>query len=381
MKIVITGANGLIGWHVAARLCAACCGARFRGEEQPFEVAPVDRAAFNDATALDEAVDGADLVLHFAGINRASDDELEGGNERLAQGIADALSRMGCAATVVYANSIHEVADNSYGRGKRKAAEILKAHAEEHDAAFVDLVLPHIFGEGGKPFYNNVTGTLCHQIARGETPDINPDGKVELVHAGAVAQTAIDMGLAGKDAKHRMEGVKISIPALYANLMEFHDSYAGLIFPDVSDSFDLALFNTYRQHLYPARFPQTLKVHADVRGRLFEWTKGGGGQSFIVATEPGHTRGEHFHIHKVERFCVIEGRARIAMRKVLTSETYVFEVSGEEPAVVDMPTLWTHNLENIGDGPMVTAIWTHDIFDPAAPDTYADKVGNGKAGA
>lgn len=379
-RIVITGAGGLIGWHAAARLHAENCGAGFRGETLPYDVTALGRAGFNDDAVLEGAVADADAVLHFAGVNRASEGELEEGNPDLAKRLVAALAKTGSKATIVYANSTHSTADNPYGRGKKRAADVCAAHASAQGTAFVDLILPHIFGEGGRPFYNNVTGTLCQQIADGETPTVNPDGKVELVHSGEAAQTAIDLGLAGNSVQHRMQGKPIGIPALLEKLQGFHALYTSFIYPDLSDPFDVALFNTYRQHLYPDHFPRAVKVNTDARGRLFEAAKGGGGgQSFISWTEPGVTRGEHFHLHKVERFLVVEGQANISMRKVLTDEVHSFDVTGDAPAYVDMPTLWTHNITNTGDKPLVTLFWTHDIFDPSAPDTFADKVAQDSA--
>ena len=377
MKIAVTGADGLIGWHTRARLHALACGARFRREPEPHAVVTLDRRAFNDDAALAGALDEAGLVLHFAGINRASEAEQEHGNIALAQRLADAMDAHAPEAGTVYANSTHEASDTAYGRGKYGAARVLERRAGRNGAAFADVILPHVFGEGGRPFYNNVTGTLCRQIVDGELPELNPEGAVELVHAGAVAQRTIDLGLSGEGGRHRMEGVRIGIPALYAKLADFHESYGNFVFPDLSDPFDVALFNTYRQHLYPGRFPQGVQVNTDARGRLFEIAKGGGGgQSFISWTEPGVTRGEHFHLYKVERFLVIEGEARIAMRKVVTGgEIHRFDVTGDRPACVDIPTLWTHNITNTGTTPLITVFWTHDLFDPAVPDTYADKVG------
>ena len=371
----MTGAAGLIGWHAAARLHAANCGARFRGEPEPYELVTLNRDGFNDDAALDQALTDAGCVLHFAGINRAPDREVEQGNIALATRLTEALDRVNAAPSLVYANSTHAAGDTPYGRGKAGAAQVLAAQANRTGAGFIDLTLPHIFGEAGRPFYNNVTGTLCHQIARGESPSINPDGAVELVHAGEAAQIAIDLGLAGGGAAHRMTGHRISIPDLHDRIAAYHAAYTGFVFPDVSDPFDLALFNTYRQHLYPGHFPRPVKVNTDARGRLFETAKGGGGgQSFISWTEPGVTRGEHFHLHKVERFLVVQGRARISMRRVMTDETYSYTVTGDDPAYVDMPTLWTHNITNTGSEPLITVFWTHDIFDPSAPDTFADKV-------
>lgn len=379
-KIVVTGAKGLIGWHAVARLHAQNCGARFRGEPEPFEIVEAGRAIFDDDDTLEAALTNATSILHFAGINRATgemtDADVEAGNPALAERLAQAIEKTGSKAALVYANSTHSMNENPYGRGKKEAARILSQQAVRSGTPFVDMVLPHIFGEQGRPFYNNVTGTLCQQIVDGVEPNINPDGKVDLLYAGEAAQTAIDLSLAGKNERVTFEGMKLGIPTLYEKLKSYHETYTGFVFPDeLRNPFDLALFNTYRQHLYPDYFPHSTKVHTDQRGRLFEVAKGGGGgQSFISWTEPGVTRGEHFHLHKVERFLVVEGKARIAMRKVLSDEMHVFDVHGDEPTYVDMPTLWTHNITNTGERPLVTMFWTHDIFDPATPDTYADKV-------
>lgn len=375
MKIAVTGAGGLIGWHACARLHAVNCAARFKGEPAPYQVMALDRAALNDDAALAEALSSAGIVLHIAGINQASEEEQEQGNIAIAERLAAAIDAHAPKAIVAYSNSIHEAADNPYGRGKRRAAEVLAKRAEKNGTEFINIILPHIFGEGGRPFYNNVTGTLSRQIIDGETPTINPEGRVELVHAGDAAQEMIDLSLAGKSTRKRMDGREMTVADLYEKLVAFHKSYMNFVFPELSEDFDVALFNTYRQHLYPDGFPKAVKVNTDARGRLFECVKGGsGGQTFISWTEPGVTRGEHFHLTKIERFLVVEGEASIAVRKVLTDEIHSFSVNGDEPTYVDMPTLWTHNITNTGMKPLVTLFWTHDLFDPTAPDTYADKV-------
>ena len=101
---------------------------------------------------------------------------------------------------------------------------------------------------------------------------------------------------------------------------------------------------------------------------------GSGGQTFLSTTRPGITRGDHFHLHKVERFLVVKGEAIIRIRKVLTDTVWEYRVSGENPAPVDMPSLHTHSIENVGDVELITAFWTNEMFDPNNPDTYADKV-------
>ena len=86
------------------------------------------------------------------------------------------------------------------------------------------------------------------------------------------------------------------------------------------------------------------------------------------------TRGEHFHLRKIERFVVLAGQATITLRRVFSHETVAFSVSGVRPCIVDMPTLWAHKITNTGSSHLTTLFWTHELFDPSRPDTYSDPV-------
>ncbi len=371
MRVVVTGSAGLIGWHACVRLHAENCAAGFKGDPTPYDIIPLDHAGFDDDTQLQNALAGADAVLHFAGVNRAADDVVEAANPAIAERLIAACQATGVQPHIIYANSTHAGSDTPYGRSKKRAAEILAQGAR----AFTDLVFPHIFGETARPFYNNVTATLIHQLINNQAPEINPDGLVHLLHAGVAAQTAIDAVINGTTGQINPTPQPMTIPALLDKLQGFHDSYQANIYPDLADAFDLALFNTYRAATYPDGWPRPLKLNTDSRGTLFEAVKGGGGgQVFLSTTKPGVTRGDHFHLNKVERFLVIQGDAMIRVRKVLDNTVWEYRVSGDAPAPVDMPTLHTHSIENIGKGDLLTLFWTHDLFDPANPDTYADKV-------
>lgn len=370
-RIVVTGARGLIGWHAHARLHATNCAARFKGEPEPYDIVALDHAAFQEDATLHAALTGADGVLHFAGVNRAPDGEVEAANPAIAQRLVDACRNVGASPHIVYANSTHAASDTPYGRSKRIAGEILDAAVPKYS----NLILPHIFGEGARPFYNNVTATLIAKLLAGETPEVNPDGHVQLLHAGVAAQTAIDAVEAGQTGLLQPDGRPLSVPDLLEKLQSYHALAAANIYPDLGDPFEVALFNSYRAATYPKGWPRPLKLNTDARGTLFEAVKGGGGgQCFLSTTEPGVTRGDHFHLDKVERFLVVQGQAVIRIRKVLGDAVWEYPVNGAAPAPVDMPTLHTHSIENVGEGPLLTLFWTHDLFDPQNPDTYADKV-------
>ena len=371
MKLVVTGAAGLVGWHAIARIHAANCAARFHGKEAPFELVALDHTSFDNDAVLRAAVAGATGILHFAGVNRAPDDVVASSNPAIARRLAEICAAAGAIPHIVYANTTHAASSTPYGRSKRLAGEILS----QVGGLYTDLVLPHIFGEGARPRYNNVTATFIEAVIAGVTPDINPNGRVSLLHAGAAAQRAIDAIIMGQTGTQRLDAREIEVAKLFALLQDFHLGYQANTFPDLSDPFTVALFNSYRSALYPDGFPRALKLNSDARGSLFEAVKGGGGgQTFLSTTGPGVTRGDHFHLNKVERFLVVQGKAVIRVRKVLSGEIWEYRVSGDVPVAVDMPALHTHSIENIGDTDLLTLFWTHDLFDPNNPDTFADKV-------
>ncbi|MFI9653098.1 NAD-dependent epimerase/dehydratase family protein, partial [Guyparkeria halopsychrophila] len=77
---------------------------------------------------------------------------------------------------LLYANSTQRERDAPYGRGKRAAHHVFAEWAEIFGGPYTELVLPHLFGEGGRPYYNSAVLTFCHQLANGEEPTINGSG-------------------------------------------------------------------------------------------------------------------------------------------------------------------------------------------------------------
>ena len=99
-----------------------------------------------------------------------------------------------------------------------------------------------------------------------------------------------------------------------------------------------------------------------------------GGQVSFSNTVPDITRGNHFHTRKVERFAVIKGKALIQLRQIGTDKIMNFELVGNEPAYVDMPIWFTHNIKNIGNEELYTLFWINEFYDPNDPDTYFENV-------
>ena len=363
----ITGADGMLGWHLRCALVG----------HPKIHVRLATRQTFSSPDSLQEFCEGLDVLVHFAGMNRGDKDEIFNTNVGLGEQVLAACHTSNTKPQLFFANSTHVHRDTAYGRSKAKLAEMFYQWSQKEGVVFHNLILPHVFGEGGKPFYNSVVHTFCHQIATGEEPQIDQDGDLELLHAGAVADLILDRmskTCATEDLRVQGTGCKVS------QLLERLQGYAQLyceqqIFPNLEEDLDRDLFNVLRYFLYPQHYPVALTLHADERGSLFEAVKGKqGGQCFVSTTRPGVTRGNHFHRRKVERFLVVQGEAVVRVRKLFSQETREFFVDGATPVFLDMPTLHTHSITNVGSSDLLTLFWAHEIFNPETPDTWWEEV-------
>ena len=363
MKIVLTGASGFVGWHTRLRLAALT----------DHEVVPVTRENWSD---LGQCVAGADAVIHLAGVNRAENEqEVEQGNIRLASDVAHAISAAKRPLRVVMSGTIQVERDNAYGRGKLAAQNAIAKATTSAGGHFVDVCLPNLFGEHGLPAYNSFVATFVRETIARKVPQLN-NSPVELLHVQDAAQSLID-ALQHDEYQLRPEGLQTGVVEVWDLLQEFHRSYIpnGEI-PDLSSKFRIDLFNTYRAGLFPDHYPISLVPHSDPRGSFVETVRcrGGESQSSFSTTVPGITRGEHYHLAKIERFAVIQGKARISLRKMFHDEVLDFDVSGDKPVAIDMPVGWVHNITNTGDDVLLTQFWSHELFRPEAPDTFAEPV-------
>lgn len=365
MKLGITGAEGLIAWHLRAYL-------HMRGG---CEVRLANRAVFSDVNRLHAFLDGLDAVVHLAGANRGDESVVESTNVELAVRLIEALEHVLTRPRLVFANSTHHDRDTGYGRGKRTAAALLAGWADRSGVPFQNLIFPHVFGEFQRPFYNSVVATFCNQLARHEQPRIDVDNRIELLHAQDAAERIVRAIEDPEGRDIRVDGAPIMVSELLDRLARMAIRYAGQVVPDLTQPLHMRLFNVLRSYLFPTHYPVTLMVRTDNRGALFETVKSdSGGQTFLSTTRPGVTRGNHFHSRKVERFLVVSGDAEIRLRRLFTDTIEVFRVSGTAPCYVDMPTFHTHSITNSGEHDLTTLFWSNEIFDPADSDTYAEPV-------
>lgn len=370
-RVGITGQSGFLGSHLYNTLGLF---------EKKYNVIEFDRSFFINEGLLDIFVSQCDVIVHLAGVNRHSNMQLVyQENIDLANKLTSSLLRTKSKAKVIFSSSSHEEKNNLYGQSKREARQILENWSLQNGSSFVGLIIPNVFGPFGRPYYNSVVATFCHQLTNHEEPRIDVDAEVSLIYVDELVEQIIKAIDGDIDTGLYLipHTAVLKVSEILTLLQSFKLTYIhkGTI-PGFTSLFELNLFNTFRSYLNLNQyFPVKYKQNIDERGAFTELIRlDSGGQVSFSTTVPNITRGDHFHIRKIERFSVIRGRALIKLRKIGTSEILEFYLDGNNPGYVDMPIWYTHNITNIGEETLYTVFWINEAYNPADPDTYFEKV-------
>ncbi|VAW16256.1 WbjC [hydrothermal vent metagenome] len=375
-KIGITGQAGFVGNHLYTTLSL----------DETVELVTFERNFFNNKAALENFVAQCDCIIHLAAMNRHEDaNVIYNTNLKLVDDLIDACISKGATPHIIFSSSSQEDRDNLYGQSKKEGKEKFMQWAAKSGGKFTSLTIPNVFGPFGKPNYNSVVATFCHKVARGEEPTIIQDGEVGLIYINELVRIFIDTAKNTIDATKlgvnsfevRIEATsKNMVSTILALLNRYKKDYMGRgIFPNLEDTFEKALFNTFRCYVPEDHYPVKFTKHTDPRGSFVEIARTQtSGQFSFSTTVPGITRGNHFHTRKAERFAVISGKALIQLRKIGTDKVIDYYLDGEEPAYVDMPIWYTHNIKNIGNTELITLFWINDPYSQEDADTYFEDV-------
>ncbi|WP_197526169.1 polysaccharide biosynthesis C-terminal domain-containing protein [Botrimarina colliarenosi] len=369
-RIGITGANGFVGGWVTRRLA----------QDPSCDIVTIDRTAWNDPDRLCRLAGECDTIIHLAGVNRGDAADVESQNLALAAQLTAACRRAGVTPHLIYSSTTKRDEDSPYGRGKLRAEQTFAAWAEETGASVTTLVIPNVYGAGCRPFYNSVVSTFCHQLTHGERPTIVEDRVVEFVWVGDLAERIAQIAAAPQPGSAVTLPVHGSAELRITELLELLEGFRSDYFdrdvvPDLTTQLRSTLYTTFLSYVALADHVHRPPLHSDSRGDLCEVIKTvAGGQVFFSTTQPGVTRGNHYHTRKAEWFCVVRGEATIRLRKIGGAEVTEFTVAGNQPQFVSIPVLHTHSIENTGDAELLTLFWCNELFDPSDADTFYEDV-------
>jgi UDP-2-acetamido-2,6-beta-L-arabino-hexul-4-ose reductase len=368
-RIGITGMAGFVGAHLRDRL----------SREQDFEILPFEDNYFDNHALLADFAAKADVIVHLAGVNRHEPEVVYAKNIELMEQLLTAADASGTTPCILFSSSTQIERDNEYGRGKKKAMELLGDWSTRRNASSVSMVIPNVFGDGGRPFYNSVVATFCYQITHGEQPTIQQDGLMSMIYINDLVDEFWRLIQNPPDAYHVeyiQPRAEIKVSEILALLNKYKENFydTGMV-PAVHSALERDLYNTFITYMDAADWERHLKLNTDERGSFVEVFKlENGGQVSFSTTKPGITRGNHYHIRKNEKFCVISGQASIKLRRIGTDKVIEYRVSGDNPSWVEMPIYYTHNITNVGDTELLTLFWINEHFNPEDPDTFFEEV-------
>ena len=365
MKILVTGSNGFIGRNLIEEL-------KNRGYSDIFEY-DMD----TEPELLDEFCRQADFVFHLAGVNRPKDKaEFMEGNFGFTSLLLDSLKKHGNTCPLMISSSIQAELDNPYGESKKAGEDLLFNYSKETGAEVLVYRFPNVFGKWSRPNYNSAVATFCYNIARDKEIQVNDRSVLmNLVYIDDVLEELIQ-ALQGNGNK---VGQFFEVPVTHTvtlgeivdSIYSFKKTREDRSLPDMGDEFTKKLYSTYLSYLPEDEFSYDLKMNKDDRGSFTEFLKTPDrGQVSVNVSKAGITKGNHWHHTKNEKFLVVSGRGVIRFRKIDSDNVIEYFVSGEKLEVVDIPVGYTHNIENLGEGDMVTIMWANESFDPKKADTY-----------
>ena len=403
MKILVTGAKGFVGKN----LCAQLNNIK-EGKARNYLTLKVDEVFEYDLDSMPEELDRyckeADFVFNLAGVNRPKDPaEFMAGNFGFATVLLDTLKKHGNSCPVMLSSSIQATlagrfGTSEYGKSKKAGEELFFDYGKKTDAKVLVYRFPNLFGKWCRPNYNSAVTTFCNNIANDLPIQINdPNVELELLYIDDLVEEMI-LALQGHEHHCEFDGVetvlkedgrycavptthKVKLGEIVEMLSRFKKMPQTLGVPNLTPgSFEKKLYSTYLSYFPKDKMIYDLKMNCDQRGSFTEIIRtANAGQFSVNISKPGITKGEHWHHTKNEKFVVVKGHGLIQLRKIGSDEVLNFEVSGDKIQVVEMIPGYTHNIINLSDTEdLVTFMWCNEPFDPNHPDTFFEKVDNGK---
>ncbi len=346
MKVLLTGHKGFIGNFVSRYL-----------SERGYEVLGFDKGD----EGLADLVKQAEAILHFAGVNRATNpDDYYQGNVGFTKALVDLVKQYNPDVPFFYASSVKASQHSDYGKSKKAAEDYIQANLK----SFRIQRFCNVFGPYCRPFYNNVIATWCQLLSEGKDIEINSQNPfINLIYVEEVGECALAF-LEGKE--YQLKPIRIRLLTLAKELKAIADGSLNL-----ATVFQQRLFATYVSYL-----PIELKNYdqrVDDRGVFVPLFKGAiKGQLALNYVNPGQTKGGHYHHHKTEIFVFSRGRLRFDLSK--DGKYYSFDCNDSAcPLYLYIPPEYTHSFTNLGNEVASVIIYCSEEYDPGAPDTYPDK--------
>jgi len=359
-KVGITGSAGFIGRHLGELLRQRGC------EVVAFEGDIVD------SEKVRRFAEDCEVVFHLAARNIGPESEILRINREGTRLLAEAAKAVG-GRHVVFSSSnlVTRRPQSAYAKSKLAGEEMLAEIAGSNGCKASVFRVANTYGPGSRPFYNSVVATFCWYAAAGRCDElpIHGDGSqvVEFVPVGEVVEI-LGACLDQVEPLRRGEiaGEAFSVRELGETICDPKRRAAHPALEAQVQSYRSARLAGQKE---VRRYP----IHSRASGSFQELLRGDEarfGQLSICTIAPFDERGGHYHLHKEEWFCVVQGR--MALDFFTRSGDYLLTqlLEAEHPRFVHVPPPYYHVVRNIGPGEVKFLIVANEAFDPEKPDTH-----------
>lgn len=370
--IAITGSMGFIGQHLTNYLSLI----------NKKEFVPISRSSFDNLDELNNILSKCSKIIHLAGVNRHENEEfIYNENRRIISALKDAIKNLNRYPKFINISSIHEGSNSAFGRSKSDNRRDLENLYSETPDLLINLKVPNVFGPFCKPNYNSFIATFSYNLINNIDINIDDDKEIDLIYIDDLIQTIVKCLESDDKDQIKFNVTPRSVSEVLITLSEMHLSYFidGEI-PNLNNSFELNLFNTYRSYIdYSKFFPKNRTKHVDDRGYFAELLRlNSGGQVSISTSYPKIERGNHFHTRKIERFQILKGTALIQLRKVNNNKVIEVKLDSKNLDFIDIPIWHAHNIINTSkeNEELLMLFWISEHYNPETHDTYLMDVRN-----
>ena len=362
MNILLTGANGFIGKHVVLRLN------RLGHNVFSFDINNTDEE-------LKEYISKSDFIIHLAGINRPlTKEEFYDGNSNFTAKVVDFVKKSKKNIPIIMSSSIQAELDNDYGKSKKMGEEYLL----NSGLPVYVFRLANVFGKWCRPNYNSACATFCYNIAHNLPIQIRDRDYV--IHFNYIDDIVdefvkcINGDLKGSKDILYVEPIYDCSLGRLADLLYYFKSEieSDRHLPLIHDEFEFKLFKTFCNYLSET---EELNYANDERGSFEELYKSKTyGQISENIVFPGAIKGGHYHTYKKEIFYTVIGECEIKQWNINNNDLIIDVVNGNDPHLVNIIPMYTHEIKNLGSGNSHTLMWISEIYNTDTHDTYREEV-------
>ena len=366
MSILLTGAKGFIGKNLL-----------FFFKSQGIKVLTFDRE--DEIKKIQNNINKVSFIFHVAGINRPNKAKEFNENIILTKKICKIAEKSIKKIPIVFTSSTQATQINPYGKSKSESEKILKEYSKKKNISIYIYRLPNIFGKWSKPHYNSFIATICFNLINNLPISIHDHGKMlELVYIDDLVNSFFKVFIEHKDknfSKFKYIKVspsyKISCISLFNKLQDIHKTFKTIYVKKYSTGLGRALYSTYLSFLPIKKFVYELSENIDYRGSFTEFIRTiDNGQFSIFKSNPGISRGNHYHNSKNEKFLVVHGQAKFDMVNLSNKKKIKIYISDKKQQVLITPPGWAHKITNVSKDLLIAIVWSNENFNKNKSDTY-----------